>query len=38
MSGIKRWPLVIVGVRRPIHVAWLDAWLRAALKPQRGVA
>jgi hypothetical protein len=33
-----RWPLVVVGYRRSIQHAVLDAWLRAALNPPRGLS
>lgn len=32
-----RWPLVVIGYRRQVEHAILDAWLRAVLKPVRGV-
>ena len=36
--SLRRWPLVIVGYRRDIAHAWLDAWLKVAFKPVKGVS
>lgn len=36
--ALRRFPLVILGWRRDVAHAVLDAWLRAALRPTRGVS